>query len=395
MHSTFKNIRLFISLLPFILLFYSCSDNEDLSDEINLNETGTLINSNLKASLTTQELRLITEFAGFGNITPKIEFDIESYVLTYTTKDIDDNIITVSGVVSIPKTDNQLSSILLSRGTTLANTNSPSINSLPTYELGAALGYVIMTPDLIGFGESNALPQNYFIKNITAYSSIDFLKATKEFLNQKGVSISNDLILAGYSQGGASTFSIMEYFDDYNKTDYQVSKVYAGAGGYFLEEVMNTILSNDTYDAPSFLALIIYSFNENYRIEDGYEYYFNAPYNDRIASILDGSLNISQVNSQLSDNIEELFTSEFLSSVKTGNDEINTYLNSNSISVKRYNYPIHLYHSTEDEILPISTSDSLYQSLILENNEVEYTKVTGNHSDASIDILIKIFDDLK
>ncbi|OHX65514.1 lipase family protein [Flammeovirga pacifica] len=380
-------------VLCLITLLYSCSENDPSSKQ--LNQSGQLVNSTTKSNYSTSELKLISTIGGFENLSDLIEFDIESYSIEYTTRDINGNIINASGVISIPKTDQSLSSILLSRGTILAHSNAPSVNILPTYELGAALGYIIMTPDLIGFNTTSLSPQNYFIKEITATSSIDFMLACIQFLNQKQVDFNDDLILAGYSQGGHSTFSIAESFEQKNTSEFTISKLYAGAGGYFLNNVMSEIIDQDTYDAPSFLSLIVYSYNENYSLELPYSYYFNSPYDNRITSILDGSNTISQANSQLTNEVDQLFTSTFLNSIKKKENTINNFLADNSIQPIKFEYPIELYHSINDEILPISTSDSLYTVLNELGNTVNYTKVTGSHSDAAIDILIRIFDDLK
>lgn len=392
---TFFNRLLFAISLLTVITFQSCDNSTDSEEEI-IPQEQKLLNYSTKSSFTTNQLQLIAQFGGLPDVVPLIESGFTSYAVTYQTTDKDGQSIEASGVVSFPTSSNEFDWIILNRGTILSDEAAPSTSSDPTYEIAAALGYAVVIPDLVGFGSTKDLDQYYFINNKTGEHSYDLLLAAKELAKELEVSNTNNCILAGYSQGGYSTLATAKYLSD-NSNDLNITSIHAGAGGYNLVQVMNEVLQSESYDSPSFLALITHSYFRYYNWDMELIDIFQPEVASNIEITLDGSESISSANTLLPNSLSELFNTTFLTDLKSQNKSHPMYiaLENNSVDNIMVDAPIYLYHSDLDEIIPPITTSNTIQKLKENNNEVIFMDIEGdNHGEASIYMLISAFETL-
>ena len=122
----------------------------------------------------------------FGeSLSPDALFDIHMYAITYETIDQFGNVTVASGLVSYPD-DVSLAYPIISfqHGTQIRRESAPSMNGFNELILWLTTsGYIYVEPDYLGLGVSNML-HPYHLKDVTASSVIDMLRATNHFCDQ-------------------------------------------------------------------------------------------------------------------------------------------------------------------------------------------------------------------
>ena len=115
-------------------------------------------------------------------------------------------------MLSVPKKAQGAKSPLLSyqHGTIFTDDKAPSNDSDSIEGIGvlAGSGYIVSSPDYLGYAESTSILHPYVHADSLASASIDMLRASKAFLASQNVEINNQLFLAGYSEGGYATIAL-------------------------------------------------------------------------------------------------------------------------------------------------------------------------------------------
>jgi len=198
--------KLSIGLL--VLFILSCSSDDDPGAST---ESPRLISSDEIGSKTTSQLIPFLNLAGIDIDAENWQYDVELFKINYKT-DLNGEEIEVSALVIVPDTEEELGIFSFHRGTITANSEAPSELStsnltLTLYGGLSSLGLVAVFPDMIGFGTSLGITHPYYVKDLTASTVRDAIIATTEFMQEQEVSLSGDLFLAGYSQGGYITMA--------------------------------------------------------------------------------------------------------------------------------------------------------------------------------------------
>ena len=168
-------------LLPLILFLPACGGG-DSNDFIEIevteeHERGALISS---------------VFIG-NNQQLLLPYSVDSYKIIYSTIDTENQQINASGLLSIPKKSAGAKSPLLSyqHGTIFTDDNAPSNDSDSIKGISAisGTGYIVSSPDFLGYAESTQILHPYVHAESLASASIDMLRASKAFLANKNIAI--------------------------------------------------------------------------------------------------------------------------------------------------------------------------------------------------------------
>ena len=162
----------------------------------------------LSAADITQALRSPDSKVEEG-VVPR--YDVSSYRITYTTTDKHGVEVMASGLVSVPlKPAGQPSPVLgYQHATTFHDAEAPA-NKVEAFEpplVLASLGYIVVSPDYVGFGASKGVEHPYLTAEPTARAVIDMQVAALHWRRQHGVADNRQLFLAGYSEGGYATMA--------------------------------------------------------------------------------------------------------------------------------------------------------------------------------------------
>ncbi len=210
---------------------------------------GQLISAKRLVKHTQEAIGLAVQ--GFGDEIPRDRFlyPVTLYRLTYSTIDGYGEAVDASGVIALPDKMANFPSPLLSfqHGSLFYDKEAPSndlqANSPPA--LIAAMGYITVAADYVGYGASLGTPHPYLLKDASAAVVIDLLKAAQTWLNQQDIPLNGQLFLSGYSQGGYVTMAAHQALEQQALSGLQVVASIPAAGPYHLTATLNDLVSSD------------------------------------------------------------------------------------------------------------------------------------------------------
>ena len=194
-----------------------------------------------------------------GGITPR--YSVSSYRLNYVTTDKNGAKVTASGLVSVPVKAAGARSPVLSyqHASTFRNNQAPSIKveAVEPPLVLASLGYIVVSPDYVGFGASYGVEHPYLTSSPSSRAVIDMLSAAQTWRRQAGVADNGQLFLAGYSEGGYATMAAHRAIHQQGgELKTQLQAAVPGAGPYDVQETLDEQLDRVRKLFPP-LALLI------------------------------------------------------------------------------------------------------------------------------------------
>jgi pimeloyl-ACP methyl ester carboxylesterase len=366
--------KLLFLLFIVTTLFSSCGDSGKI-DEITVDKDTTstigpvenryFVSATFSNELSAEALKTLADNFGQFAIADQIKFNVKTYKLLYTTT-YNGRPIQASGLMYIPVGISKEAPLLsLQHGTTFLKKDAPSTSGeFYGVELFASSGYISIMPDFIGYGASSEVFHPYYDQKHSALAVIDMIKAAKEYLNKEKIKFSDQLFLAGYSEGGYVTLAAAKELELNPMHNLNITAVAAGAGGYDLNEMLKGITTNSTYTYPSYLAFVLKSYMTTYKWDKTFSYYFADKYATALDTLMTGQYDGSFINSRLTTQVDQLFNEGFYKNLKAGNPDVQLKekLNENSVSGWNTMIPIKLYHGTKDEIIPYHNSEVTLQN---------------------------------
>ena len=364
-----KLSRLILLLTVSGLLIISCSkeDSEPQYDHF--------VSKQVVLQLTQEYLAGIVDAASESNpevlaIKPLIASDVTVYRVVYKTNisgvDID-----ASGLVCVPATHGDYPVLSFQNGTNTYNALAPSMLpadlSYQMIELIASLGYVVVIPDYPGFGASSTVPHPYLVKEPTVKSITDMFLAVKEFVPQlPGTGLVNEYYLLGYSQGGWATLALHKALELDYSSEFTLAGSACGAGPYDMYLLLDGMLDSETYPMPVYIGYIVNAYIAYEQITNTVTDLLNEPYASRISGLYTGQLTSAEINSQLTTNIADLITPDFLEGFATAPEyaSVRSALGNNSIAAWHTNKPLLLVHGSADTQVDPVTTENLYAGMI-------------------------------
>ena len=188
---------------------------------------------------------------------PPVEIDhgFDTYKVTYCTIDAllpgrtraEPTIAT--GNVSIPRKPGRLPTVVYLHGTAVSFYDAPSNPNIagdlaPNGEsfegpvssaVFAGSGFIYVAPDYLGFGDSDVPRHRYFHAATEASSTIDLMIASRDVLTRRRVSVSGDVFVFGFSQGGHSALAVHR---DLERASFRVTAS-AAVGGVLMSSAFS------------------------------------------------------------------------------------------------------------------------------------------------------------
>lgn len=380
--------RLFVVIA--LVALYSCDKTDSDPDE---NEKY-IISSEIKTSISTKDA--VANFTALSpELAPGLSFliksDVEIRKVVYKTS-FQDKTIQASGLVCLPKNQGNYPIFSFQNGTNTMHSEAPteSYNDELFSLIGsiAAMGFVVIIPDYIGFGASANISHPYIHAKSSNQSILDFIRATKELcLNDKiNAKTSNDLFLFGYSQGGWATLNVQKDIETNYKSEFNLVASSCGAGPYSIDFLNSYITSQPEYKTPYFLAYVVNSYRLLGLITNPLTDYFNEPYASKIPGLFDGKHTGGSINAALTPNLANLFTPEYLTQYSTSPKflGLRTAMTANSIEAWDIQTPTRLYHGANDQVIPVSMSQKMFADLktrMSANSNIELRLITIPEAD--------------
>ncbi|RIV17850.1 phospholipase [Fibrisoma montanum] len=327
-----------------------------------------LVSSSLLGEYTRTQLA--QRFAGTdgGNlITFLLNHPIKVYKLVYKTKNVDGADIQASGAVVIPvATDKNMSFPMISEqhGTIRTDDQAPSYNgaSSETYFSGSLLGsngFIMVLPDFIGYGESKNLPHPYQHRASLASSSLDMIRAAREFVRQEKVNWNEKLFIAGYSLGGYATMALQKKIEEETGTEFNLVASSCGAGAYNSTAFMTYLLNQKTHGNPFYNGLytmVLATINQVYKLNRPLTVYLKEPYATAVQK--------DPFGSNIPVSFNEAVTDSFRKGINDGTDtQFINAVKDNDIYDWKPRTPTQLYHGDADQQVFYFNSVDAYDAM--------------------------------
>ena len=404
-------IKLFLlwkwmSALCMSILIFSCSDNNDPEPDFKPEESN-LVEATPAGTWAASQLQLLIQLSGRDINVNFFAHDVDIYRVVYKTAYLEGEI-EASGLVLLPKTTADAPMISFQRGTIVAQSDAPSVQTkeseqVVSYAALASMGFITVVPDLIGFGRSKDIFHPYFIEEPTADAVRDLILAARALAVQKNINFDDRLFLAGYSQGGYATLSAHKSLESEPLEGVTLVASFPGAGGYDIAQMLDYFRGVETYNDPYYLAYVGMSYKSYYEHNDLLSGFFNEPYATRIPSLFDGIKSGAQINAQLTNEMAAL-VNEAIRLDPASNpvyDFLSGSFAENSLTDWTPEAPIFLYHGDADLTVPLGNSQSVYQRL-LDNGanatNIELIVLPGDHTSAVgpyIEDIVKKLQEMK
>jgi len=333
--------------------------SKDLSFSLSRTNISTIIDN---TAVTYPELDDLKPFLNTG---------INVYKMVYNTT-VDGEVTEASGLVCMPDEAGDYPVLSFQNGTNTLNSNAPSENPAnPTYllvEYIALFLFIVVIPDYPGFGRSDNIPHPYLIAEPTVQSVIDMLRALKEGVESEfaGINVKNEYYLFGYSQGGWATLALhkaleLEYFDEFT-----LAGSVCGAGPYNIYNLLLHILNLQEYPMPSYLCYIINAYSSYNQFTNPVSDLLNDQYAALLPFLFNGTMSLSQINTQLTTSISGLFKQDFLSGYTSSiaYTSVREAVTNNSVSAWNSSVPVFFGHGDGDTDVSVTATETMYSEMI-------------------------------
>ena len=361
-----QNLRLILFFLLSVSVTLGCKKKQPVEADPPDTAESNLVSAAVKGSYSSGQLRILAQVSGYADAVPLIKYDVSFVKITYKTT-YKGNEINASGMLVIPRNTPVAPSVISAQhGTTFlaaaAPSNVPEVAAFTGYELLSAAGFITVIPDFIGYGVSSNIVHPYYDMEHSALAVTDMLKAATEYLKQEKTAFNARLYMIGYSEGGYVTMAAQKSIEANPIAGLSLKAVAAGAGGYDITSMLNTIIAHGTYGDPAYLALLLNSYNVTYGWNRPLTDFFKEPYAGRIPALLDGSKDAGAVSASLSSNPVALLNATFYANMQQANGEqvlkaaftSNSFLNWKPVTATR------LYHGTADETVFFESTQTTF-----------------------------------
>lgn len=384
-----QGIKYYFCLLAFGLVFLvSCSK----SDDPEVAQETRLVEVVKKGSLKKTEIALkAVSVLGpqAAAVALLIQHDVDYYKVSYLTTTTDNQKIQASGVLAVPVTSTKLPLVSIQHGTLFNESDAPSYfgdNSDGMIAIAmAAAGFITAMPDYVGYGDSKNYPHPYEQASGLAMANVDFLLSLKEYFAENNTAWNNNLLIAGYSEGGFATMATQKLIEESYSSELNLKASSCGAGAYnkslTVDKLMNeTSIGDSGYNRSYFWVLDTY--NRIYKLNRSWSDFFKEPYASQ--------LNTNGYKAQITGSFNTLLKPDFVQKYNSGVDvSLKAAVADNDLINWKTNTPTILTHGDADQYVPFYNSQTAYDGLKAAGSpKVELKVVKGGTHSSSIDEFI-------
>lgn len=296
-----------------------------------------------------------------GLLEGMLTYRVHQVAGTYRSIDVNGDSLTVSGKFFYPESGVMKNLMIVSHYTIGANHEAPS-ETFSFEGMFAGMGYGVIMADYIGYGVTVDSIHPYLQAETTAHNVIDMALAVRAFIAERRLKVASDeVILMGYSQGGATTLHVQRVMetDRLFSRRFKIKKVYAGAGPYDIARTYDYSVRMDETGIPCAIPLIIQGMSIGMERPLDMAYFFQEP----LLSNYDEWINSKRYTvNQMSTLIGRNRLSDILTTDATNRENRETArfyaeLISNSIpETFSPQAPLYMFHSEDDETVPYINS---------------------------------------
>ena len=303
----------------------------------------------------------------------------------------------VSGRVYLPK-NRILNGIIVANHYTMTSDEEVPSNRVSMEMIFLMKGYAVIMPDYVGYGLSREEVHPYLHWRNAAQTAVDLLNCMPELLDYYGYSYPKDVVVTGYSQGGAVALGVARMIEEnyHQENEWSVRKLYAGAGPYDPAGTYLFSMERNEMGIPAAIPLIVMGLNDAYELGFTLDEFFLDPllsnYEDWVVS---KEYTVGQINQLMGSTImSELMTEDALTLDSPQADMLYEVLLWNSNVGYDLQAPAYFLHSLEDEVVPLLNSINLEAEMPDKEEKTFDFDYYGSHMEASVPFIQYVYQDL-
>ena len=303
----------------------------------------------------------------------------------------------VSGRVYLPK-NRILNGIIVANHYTMTADEEVPSNRISMEMVYLLKGYAVIMPDYVGYGLSRDKLHPYLHWRNAAQTAVDLLNCMPELLDYYGYSYPKDVVVTGYSQGGAVALGVARMIEEnyHQENEWSVRKLYAGAGPYDPAGTYLFSMERNEMGIPAAIPLIVMGLNDAYELGFTLDEFFLDPllsnYEDWVVS---KEYTVGQINQLMGSTImSELMTEDALTLDSPQADMLYEVLLWNSNVGYDLQAPAYFLHSLEDEVVPLLNSINLEEQMPDKEEKTFDFDYYGSHMEASVPFIQYVYQDL-
>ena len=321
-----------------------------------------------------------------------------SFPVAYWTTDPQGDSLLVSGRVYLPKR-RYLNGIVIANHYTMTSDIEVPSNMISMESVFTMKGYAVILPDYIGYGLSRDEVHPYLHWRSAAQTAVDLLNCLPALLTHYGYSYSSDVIITGYSQGGAVALGVARMIEEMqyeSETDWTIRKLYAGAGPYDPAATYLYSLERDTMGIPAAIPLIVMGLSDAYNLDFKLEEFFREPLLSHYDEwVLSKEFAVGEINQLMGSIVmSELMNPNVLDLEEPLAKKLYEVLLWNSNVGYDLQCPAYFLHSLDDEVVPLINTENLMKEMP-DSSYISYDiKHYGSHMAASVPFMQHVYQDL-
>ena len=317
-----------------------------------------------------------------------------TFPVAYWSTDPQGDSLLVSGRVYLPKR-RYLNGIMIACHYTITSDMEAPSNMLSMESLFAMKGYAVIMPDYVGYGLSRDKLHPYLHWRSAAQTAVDLLNCMPELLEYYGYSYPIDVVVTGYSQGGAVALGVTRMLEELDSM-WIVRKLYAGAGPYDPAGTYLYSMERNEMGIPAAIPLIVMGLSDAYDLEFELEDFFLEPLLSNYEEwVLSKEYTVGDINYLMGSTVmTELMTEEALDMDSPLADMLYEVLLWNSNVGYDLRSPAYFLHSIDDEVVPILNTINLQEQMPDESGKTYDYGNYGTHMEASVPFMQYVYQDL-
>ena len=320
-----------------------------------------------------------------------------SFPVAYWSQTPQGDSLLVSGRVYLPK-NRILNGIIVANHYTMTSDEEVPSNRVSMEIIFLMKGYAVIMPDYVGYGLSREEVHPYLHWRNAAQTAVDLLNCMPELLDYYGYTYPKDVVVTGYSQGGAVALGVARMIEEnyHQENEWTVRKLYAGAGPYDPAGTYLFSMERNEMGIPAAIPLIVMGLNDAYELGFTLDEFFLDPllsnYEDWVVS---KEYTVGQINQLMGSTImSELMTEDALTLDSPQADMLYEVLLWNSNVGYDLQAPAYFLHSLEDEVVPLLNSINLEAEMPDKEEKTFDFDYYGSHMEASVPFIQYVYQDL-
>ncbi len=323
----------------------------------------TLVDAQYLGAKTQQQL--VTDYG-----IPLFKNGVKIYKVLYLTPNVQGEPSIASGLMTVPDDLTKTYPLLCyQHGTSSDRNNVPSkLNFESNLSIVfAGMGYMTVTPDYIGLGDSPGL-HPYVHAETEASAGVDIMRSAREFAESNSVFLNGQVFVTGYSQGGHAAMALHRQLETELSDEFSVAASAPMSGPYSIGEVMKDLmLSEQVYNSPAYLIYTLISYQYVYgNLYSSIQDAFKPAYAGVVQQFYNEDINLDQLNTQLINLLTanegasipvKVIKDELVDEVKNNPDHpVNIAMDLNNVYDWAPAAPTRLFYCEADDQVPYENS---------------------------------------